>query len=152
MCTFFQNENCLRCKVKAKVNKHKLINTLINLYLHVHKILTVTSIAARVGGTLIDVFLTLKARESHLTITPGRENHHYWHFCLRWKIEILCFLQAQTNVNPFYNTSLIWTLHHFLNSKACISVWPNLKLNRVKNDLFGTRNNLTQFQKANSSM
>ena len=77
------------------------------LYLLIHKVLTGPSIAARAGGTLIDVFLTVKARKSHFTITPGEEKTKslILTFCLRWDLEDLCFLQAHAQSKKKKNLS-----------------------------------------------
>lgn len=55
----------------------------------VHKVSTNTSVVAGARGALIDVFLTVKARKSHLTITAAEEKSLILIFCLRWKIEDL---------------------------------------------------------------
>lgn len=61
----------------------------IHLRLLVHEVLTNAGVAAGARGTLIDVFLTAKARKSHLTITAGREKSLILIFCLRWEKEDL---------------------------------------------------------------
>lgn len=54
----------------------------LHICLLVHKILTCASILARARGTLIDIFLTEKARKSHLTNTAGKEKSLLLIFCL----------------------------------------------------------------------
>lgn len=54
----------------------------MHICLLVHKILTCASILARARGTLIDIFLTEKARKSHLTNTAGKEKSLILIFCL----------------------------------------------------------------------
>lgn len=58
-------------------------------HLLVHKVLTNGSVEARARGALIDVFLTVKARKSHITFTARKEKSLKLIFCLRWKIEDL---------------------------------------------------------------
>lgn len=47
--------------------------------------MTNASVLARTRSTLVDVFLAVKARKSHLTITAGKEKSLTLIFCLRWK-------------------------------------------------------------------
>lgn len=60
--------------------------------------MTNASVLARTRSTLVDVFLAVKARKSHLTITAGKEKSLTLIFCLRWKKRrrLICFLLAYT--------------------------------------------------------
>lgn len=59
--------------------------------------MTNASVLARTRSTLVDVFLAVKARKSHFTITAGKEKSLTLIFCLRWKKKrLICFLLAYT--------------------------------------------------------
>ncbi len=91
------NKGCDAKSKQKKKEKKELYS-----YSLVHEVSTNTAVAAGARSALIDVFLTLKARKSHLTITAGKEKSLILIFCLRRKIErsirfLLAHAQSKKN-------------------------------------------------------